>query len=253
MKTKFTDFNFSKDDFDEDNIEYNKIRKIIKSFIKKETYNDSFSQFMKDDYYYDKIDTLEQELVNSGNISLNEFMNKYRKRIYEDNKFTQCCGMLDIILYRYDKKHPLGGDITVDAVNRYQYGYQNYSLGRLYLEQKFGTLENFYNEIVNDIIKKYLLVDSYTEIVNDVEGCTLIFTHSDNLNNNFHQNFDEGKYIILDNIAIIFVGDENSIKSLIDEFTRRFDIDKINDWLDFEEIKKDVDFHQTVKKYNVGI
>ena len=249
MKTKFTDFNFRKDDFDEDNIEYKKIRKIIKSFIKKETYNDSFSQFMKDDYYYDKIDTLEQELVNSGNISLTEFMNKYRKRIYEDNKFTQCCGMLDIILYRYDKKHPLGGDITVDAVNRYEYGYQNYSLGRLYLEQKFGTLENFYNEIANDIIKNYLLVDSYTEIVNDVEGCTLIFTHSDNLNNKFHQNFDEGKYIILDNIAIIFVGDENSIKDLIDEFSH----DKIDDWLDFEGIKQNIDLHQTAKKYNVGI
>ena len=155
--------------------------------------------------------------------------------------------MLDIILYRYDKKHPLGGDITVNAVNRYEYGYQNYSLGRVYLEQKFGTLENFYNEIANDIIKKYLIDNSYTEIVNDVEGCTLIFTHEDNLKNNFHQTFDEGKYATLYDIYVIFIGDNNSIKRLMEDFTN----DKIEEYIDFEKIKEDIDLHQTAQKYNI--
>lgn len=111
MDTKFSEFN--KD-------EYKKIRKFILNFSKEETGNDSFSMFFRNEHAGEMFGQLEIEIENKFGIKLKDFFNTYRKRIYQDSKFTQCCGFIDYILYIYNKNHPLGGeDIVKDIESNY--------------------------------------------------------------------------------------------------------------------------------------
>jgi len=236
METKFSDF---------DKDEYKKIRRIILDFAKEETNNDSFSRYLKNDYYYDDISKLEYE-INKGTISLSEFFKKYKDRIYNDSKFTQCCGLLDILLYRYDKSYQLGGDSTAIAESKYEYGYQDYSLGLAYIKQKFGSLDNFYNEVAKDYIQKYFKKDCYVEIIPDIDGITVVFTHEDNVKDSTE--FNNKDYDIYDNIFVLVIGPTGERHDLLLDC---FNSDDLEDYLDFENIKKNIELHQNIKKYNL--
>jgi len=236
MDTKFAEFGKNKQ-------LYRSIRNFIIDFADEETNLDSFSHFFKDDYYYDKIEHLLQSVNNKFEITLDEFFNIYRDKIYADKNFIRCCGLVDVLLYQYDKKYPLGGDIgKPDAESKYTYGYQKNSLGVIYIKQKFGSLEKFYEEVVESIKTQYITTSVYVEVIS-VEDCTLMFTHLSNVKKLTY----DYVHLIVDDIYVIFIGGDDDVYNLV----KAFEQGTQQEFIDFDEIKKDIDFHQTTNKYNL--
>lgn len=238
MKTKFSNFNKE---------EYKEIRKFILEFSMEYTANLCFSSFMKNDWDTpsELIDFLEKKINRSFDITLDQFFNEYRDKIYVDTKFIACCGFLDVLLYKYDKNYQLGGDIEPDAMSRYDYGYQNFSLGITYIKQNFGSLNNFYDEITKNMVSYF--TPNYCEVVKNIEDCNLIFLHVDNSK---YATADYAHWMYIDDdIILFFVGGSRDISELKRKLKN--DTDLINDYVDYERIKYNIMMNEDIKKYNI--
>jgi uncharacterized short protein YbdD (DUF466 family) len=235
METKFSNFNKE---------EYKEIRRFIRAFSKEKTGNDSFSHFMKNDYYHNNLQLLENKIQNKFSITLEQFFHKYNDKIYNDKKFTKCCGLLDVLLYRYNKDYLLGGDLHADAGSKYEYGYQNYSLGIMFIKQRFGSLQNFYNEVIDNF--KMYFNKSYYEVINYVEeDCSLIFIHT---NNTKYAKDDYEYWTDIDkDITVFLIGDSKTMSDLINNIDRG----NIDEYVDYDTIKNDIMLHEDTKKYNL--
>lgn len=136
-----------------DDQKYDEVVRYIDIFMDtKLTDNDRLS--FKNGYYakdYKKhIDKLKKFIQNKLGYNLDDFMIKFKSKIYSDDFFTSNCGFIDALLYTYDSNFPLSGDILQDYgagdeyVIKYDYGYDMYDLGRKYILQNYESLEDFY-------------------------------------------------------------------------------------------------------------
>jgi hypothetical protein len=241
MRTKFSEF---QDD------EYKKVRNIILKYAKEETSNDSFSHYFKSDDYSENIEGLDHLLINRFNISLKSFVETYKDKIYDDDKFTKCCGFVDIILYRYDQTYNLGGNTVLypqDYQSKYYYGYQNTWIGQQYLLQHFKSLSTFYNDLLQELLKDYTLLKdkNYKEIIEDVEKCTLLLTHEDNVDE--FEILEDFTSTTVDEVFILILGDSRDTVRLKDDI----DNGNVEEYLDIEGIKSDMILHRDANKYNL--
>lgn len=123
---------------------------------------------------------------------------------------------------------------------KYQYGYQKYDLGKKYLEQNFGTLDNFYakcaKKFPNYISEAGYISNSdpntFSKVINtDVFVCD---THNNAINNYLIKNKFKFDYIKELDTYIIYFG--------------------IKTHYSLNEIKKyaeDIKMYTKIKKYNI--
>ena len=207
MRTKFSEFD------KESKRRYKKIRNFIIEFVKDKD-RDPFSQLIKRDYSEEVISILEKKLDDIFDITLDDFFQQYKDKIYNDGKFTSCCGIIDVILYHYDKSYLLGGN-KMSAGNRYKYGFHEYSLGITYIKQHFGSLDNFYDKVVESKIKEVCPgAPTHIEHIDDV---ICIFVDYDDVKE-LYKYLKTGEYIDMMemNLLVILVGERNYRDELIE-------------------------------------
>jgi len=156
------------------NNQYDEVVIAIDSFINKEfKYPKSFKGGYYSQDYEEDIKNLNKFLKSGLNIDLDTFMEKYKSEIYSDDFFTEHCGFLDSILYTYDNKFLLSGNLIGDNYNeyvdenliKYEYGYDMYDLGRKYILQNYDTLEDFYFESAKAFWKyEYESIEEYRNL-----------------------------------------------------------------------------------------
>lgn len=261
---------------------YDEIKNYISIFKKTELENNQ--SFMNGAYYRADYETdikeLNAYLIKSFNYNLDIFFDEYNKEIYSDDFFTQTCGFLDTLLYTYDQKYPLGGFFLEkntgndEVVIKYDYGYQNYDLGKKYLLQNFDTLEDFYFECASKFFTYYNEVSGFKHF-KDIEKNLNMFSMVDRKEKGSLCIFDPRKFYSLyknslseksydESSAIYYI--EKSLENLNHKYFEVYggpykgtimivgfgDID-LNDIDDQEiyEYDDQIDLQSMVKKYNV--
>ena len=257
---------------------YKEIKNYISLFTMNELDLDRKGSFMNDSYYKadykSDIKKLNDFLIKSFNYDLDKFFKEYDKEIYSDDFFVSQCGFIDALLYTYDQKYPLSGfplqknTGNDEVVIKYEYGYQNYDLGKKYLLQNFNTLEDFYFDCANNFFT-YHNDKSGFKYFTDIEKNLYKFSLVDKKNKGSLCVFDVHKFYELykdssmsrcyDEICAIDVikTDIKGLKYKYFEDTNimivasgDIDLDDINDQeiLDYSE---QIDLQENVKKYNI--
>lgn len=236
--------------------EYDRIKEVILKFNSVVILGPSF---MLGYYNHDGESDLKQlksHLMKNG-YDLDYFMQKYKKEIYNDVDFTECCGFFDYLLYTYDSSFPLSGvDILSepeDKLIKYTYGYQTKKLGREYILQNYNSLGDFYKDCAENFNNylhdnfdysidkkdiKLLLEDNYSLfIVNYKKNKHKIDSINLSIGNSI-------KYVIKNNLAIFIFGDLNNKK--IDEIIEKlFNDENVKKWLD------EIEFRNSVSDFNL--
>ena len=254
---------------------YDEIKNYISLFKMNEL--DRKGSFMNDGYYKadykSDIKELNAYLIKSFNYNLDKFFDEYTKEIYSDNFFINQCGFLDALLYTYDQKFPLNDEFVI----KYQYGYQNYDLGKKYLLQNFDTLEDFYFDCANKFFTYYNEVSDFKHF-KDIEEKSSTFSLTDRKDKGSLCIFDTHKFYELyinsmsnksydEKSAVNFIKSTMKKKKINHKFyNHKFynmsdinimivafgDID-LND-IDEQEIyeyAEQIDIQSMVKKYNI--
>lgn len=153
----------------QDKQEYETITEMIEEYLEEEGIGCSF-----DSCYFNKdgekdLNGLKKYIEKEFGDTLDYFFKKYRKIIYDDINFTSKNGFYDYMLYTYDNSFPLnGGGVgpePEDKLMKYYYGFQTTKLGRLFINQNFETIENFYKACA-DNFTPYLFNDILSFSVN---------------------------------------------------------------------------------------
>lgn len=140
-----------------------------------------------------EIKKIKKKLKEDYNIDLNDFFNKYKREIFNDPQFTNCCAILDYLLYTYDKNgSPLSGYYMDDELYpvipeyyiKYNYNYAKYDIGKKFILQNFGDMDTYYKKTAELLIKSFLeneyifpkkdISKSYS-VKNIYGGCYLIY------------------------------------------------------------------------------
>ncbi|MCK9416633.1 hypothetical protein M0Q97_08260 [Candidatus Dojkabacteria bacterium] len=226
---------------------YNDFKEKINNFL--DTNKEIHGSFAHGHYFERDYLNHIKKLNNFLNGELDYYMDKYYNKIFNDNFFIESCGFLDTLLYHYDNSYYLSGMGFDDSNNdggeymiKYHYGYQKYDLGKKYLEQNFGTLENFYAECAKNFAKiiseagymQILDPNSFSKVINtDVFVCG---TH--NNDEYFYDYLKENKfkfdYIKELNTYIIYFG----IKT-------HYSLKEITKYAE------DIKMYNKIKKYNI--
>jgi len=130
---------------------YDEVKELIDEFIEEEY--GAFGSFCDGHYYKKPGDEHVAELkifLKREGLDLDNFMKTNMNDILKDDFFINANGFMDYLVYTYDKSYLLSGAECMDDADeisiKYEYGYQNTKIGRIYLRQTFGTLANFYRK-----------------------------------------------------------------------------------------------------------
>ena len=155
----------------------------------KDTYSFRSSYYFKKNYK-SHIENLDKFLKKKLGYSLDQFMRDFKKEIYNDDFFTTRCGFLDTLLYTYDQKYILSGSILEDYgagdefVIKYNYGYNNFELGKKYLLQNYNSLEDFYFYCAQKFVVTYIeestkYLNTRNDRINDIDKTCHLFSLAD--------------------------------------------------------------------------
>lgn len=95
------------------------------------------------------------ENLEEDGFDVDYFMSKYINRALKDDDLVWHSGVMDMLLYKYDKSHPLSGELLSDSMNswdeegvliKYYYGYHIVQLGKEYLYQTYDNLREYYKD-----------------------------------------------------------------------------------------------------------
>jgi len=220
-----------------------------------------------------------------NNFDVNYFMSTYISKAIQDNDLIYRSAIMDMLLYKYDKTHPLSGSLLIDdidnwdehgAIIKYNYNYHKLDLGKKYLYQSYDNLFKFYEEtakefplifiqnginykIKQETKKIYLDLEYYSDIINCKNYYASIIDLKSLCENNYiHCSYDE----LLNNIEyanmkiLPFYSNStttNTYHHIIEgcfiayfgENIKRLEVCDIDDAIERMEIKR------SVEKYNL--
>ena len=159
------------------NYDYDYVYELISDFIDEKILSISFTSYFDEagDYHVEQL----KNYLKNYNISLDIFMKENLEKILQDSLFTECCGFMDYLIYTYDKNFPLSGqkcgDDLYELEIKYEYGYQNYDLGRKYLLQSFDTVADFFIKLIEYTIKDEGITDDFYKIVKKDNNTVFLF------------------------------------------------------------------------------
>jgi hypothetical protein len=175
--------------------------------------------------------------IKVSNFDIEYFMTKFKDEIFKDEYFLSHSAEVDMLLYKYDKSHPLSGDFLKDDVEnspesyenmiKYDYGYHVEELGKRYLYQSYDNLSEFfsacskeyanyffefkfenhkyYNNLTDDVVDKYSEIlsegDYYLVIIDIQSLCDdgYIETSYSSIKDDLDYN-NNGEYDIIDGV-----------------------------------------------------
>ena len=234
--------------------EYENISNMISGYLDEQGIYASF-----DNGYYshdgDKdLNGLKKYLDKNSPMGINYFFKKYRDVIYEDSNFISKNGFYDYMLYTYDNSYMLNGNgigpEPEDKLLKYFYGFQTTKLGKIFLDQNYKTIGDFYKACAENFpsyISDFILGDDnigdyIVKTYDDYSTCIINLYQIYNKNEwnkienkitNLNSNDAESWAITDDGILIIVFGDISNNINQYDE--------------DIETIK----LSQQIKKYNL--
>ncbi len=204
-------------------------------------------------------------------INVDYFMKKYINRVIRDQDFTERGAIADMLLYKYDKSHPLSGNLLTEDIDgwedtatiKYDYGYHIVELGKKYLFQSYNNLYEFFEQCAKEYGRDFFDNRMPLQIIydfnrSDVEDYTS-YTSKNGIyimNINFEGMYKNG-YIdnlkslridiekeIGDNTPTFYFDDHNNIVDIIGDLTNTS-----NTLL--QKYKSDYEFYTSIQKYNL--
>ena len=152
---------------------YDEVSGLISDFLELDEYNhlDGHNFCVGGFYKYsdEELSKIFKELdkyLKENGIDFAEFYRNNKKDILKDN-FYISDAFMDALLYQYDKSTELGGinmdcyEYASELIIKYDYGFQNYDMGKKWLLQNFDSLEEFYSLAAKNYIKS--LIEGETE------------------------------------------------------------------------------------------
>jgi len=142
---------FLNENSDEYEILKSKLIKIVDLF--KGSFRNTYFLRTGKDEFQEFLEECEQD-----NFDVDYFMSNYISKAIQDNDLVYHSAIMDMLLYKYDKKHPLSGALLTDdigswddngAIIKYNYNYHKLDLGKKYLYQSYDNLSEFYKESAN--------------------------------------------------------------------------------------------------------
>ena len=267
--------------------EYNNVKELISNFLKKDiNFYRSFESgkyYMRDNYKKD-LDEF-YEYMNENGVLFDSFINKHYSKVFADDFFISSCGVMDTLLYQYNKKHPLSGCILkeketyVDHICeiqfKYYYDYHRHDLGIKYLLQSYQSLEDFYfacaEHLCHDLFLSDTSVLSYDKDWQDITKSFfnykkhyLLFSKSEKLKNGSIGFIDLN---VLFDLVLIDEKDKNEAIRIIKETTKPkiitdnlcifyfgdkdISMEEIIDQIDTKELKNEIEVNYYANRYNL--
>jgi len=258
-------------DFLNENVnEYDNLKKEIMEVLNIYRCNFKNYRFIRngEDEFKECLDEFEENSIN-----IDYFMKKYIKKIVKDDDFTSHGAVTDMLLYKYDKNHPLSGNLLQDdmdswddtATIKYNYGYHIVKLGTKYLLQTYNNLNEFYEQCAKEYATYFLeyrlpnnvlkydysqdIVDKYSSYINEGD-IYLVNINFEGLHKDGHieNNLKSLKSVIekglKDSKSTFYFDGNNNINDIIGDLT-----DTSNKLL--QKYKEEYEFFTGIQKYNL--
>lgn len=138
-----------------------KILNIIGDFIENNGLEGSFTNHFKEKDSDKEIDKL-LKILRDNNCDFQIFYQDFKDEILKDHYFTGDGYFLDLLLYKFEDRYPIGG-LSLDEneldehVIKYKYGYYKYDLGKKYILQTYSTLEDYFYQTATCFISSMLV------------------------------------------------------------------------------------------------
>lgn len=204
-------FENSSDSLESD--EYSNLKKeFIEDFIKSSKsigLNISFSHIAKNSYSTDTEEFIEEDiiqferkygkefLIDVTTKHLDEIYSELEKahtpKKYQSSDHTGENVYVDIFLHNYNKRVVLGGysiKDDIDTIIRYLYGWHDSKYGKIAIEEEFGSIDNYYKYIrdnMKNVSEEYLydIEDSFDSII--IAGNNIVNDYRrDNIEEDFY-------------------------------------------------------------------
>lgn len=185
MIKRFSDFISESVDYDE--LEETTIDNIGEElYSKNKSFFSRFHSFLKDiddDFWFGSWSQISNYRSNVESEDVWSVINKYatinkitmseikehKDIIFENiDTYSSISAIVDVILYQLDNNYEVGGGSSEDeeeAFIKYSYGYHKTTYGRIFLKRYWGSIDNFLNVILNNLVNKFVID------VLDAESC----------------------------------------------------------------------------------
>jgi hypothetical protein len=235
---------------------YDEVKELIDEFIKEEF---GFVGSFCNGHYYRKpgnkhIQELKIYLKRIG-INLDTFMKNNMNIILDDDYFVAANGFMDYLVYTYDKSFLLSGVDCMDTAEeisiKYEYGYQNTKIGRIYLKQAFGTLANFYKKHIEYCIldlnsnKNDYIIETYDK--NNI----FLFTCDKNYLSEELLTRLKGEELFGENNSNLIMFKIKNILVFIFGNLKIMDEKTLDKYVDYADIIEKLEFQSAITKYNL--
>jgi hypothetical protein len=127
----------------------------------------------------------------------------HKEQIYKCLElYDSLCGLVDVILWRLDNNYNIGGwsrewvksdEGKIDSVIKYQYGYHETSYGNLYIKNMYGSFDNFYKDVGENILKYFIrktgAINDNETVLNELSEDSCVKEIDDNLFRIYFEDF----------------------------------------------------------------